>query len=1137
MEKSKLFARIEALADVLRQNSRARAMTANHMLIAFCEVNGSPDIINLLTEAEREELQRAEEIFQKNGVSPAFEADELKRYILSAEYDPRMDELNYGNTLYNFKLKMKRKHKSELSFDLFLAEILSSPTEAMLKCSQKESVEAEAVPITTVAEPTVESFPSETTANELNGVQKLSELVDGTKRFQRTLLDKVYGQNHAVRTFVSGYFQALLHESDHRESSKPRATFLFAGPSGVGKTFLAEKAAESLGLPYCRFDMSEYSDKEANLEFCGSDEVYKHAKPGNVTGFVAQNPKCVLLFDEIEKAHVNVIYLFLQILDAGRLRDNYTDETVSFSEAIIIFTTNAGKALYEDPSIVNLSGISRKRVLKALSAEINPVNGAPVFPAAICSRFASGNVIMFNHLTAHTLTEIVRKELSSNVSSISENFGITINLSDKIAPAIMLSVGGNADARTVKGRANAFFHEELYELLRLVAAPDNHKEIVDIQTINCKVELPENDPEIYSLFVNTRIPEILVFADGKLREQCYAQSDERIIMHFADDIKAAKEILFDHDISLIVCDVKCKIRKDTPELLNVEDLDSVGRDFLSFAITTHSDIPVYLVEENKGEISQEEFLSFAGAGAMGLIALNGDNERDFAQYLYDKCNIAYRQRVMLRIARANKVLSYKSSQRVSDDGKIAYIDLFGFSLSLAADAEDSKSILSAVSRPTVRFDSVIGAEDAKKELEYFVDYLKAPIRYLRKGLRAPKGILLYGPPGTGKTLLAKATAGESDVTFIAAEGNKFLKKYVGEASEAVHRLFNIARKYAPSILFIDEIDAIAGDRSATGGNLSGDALTAFLTEMDGFNTDTTKPVFVLAATNYSVDSGKNRSLDPAILRRFDRKIFVDLPDKAERELFIRKKIDATEALKLSEEQIENIAVRSTGASLAELDSIIELALRNAIRSKNFVVTDDSFEEAFESYNGGEAKSWSPELLMRTARHEAGHALICALEGETPSYLTVVARGDHGGYMQYAEGEKKQNYTYDELLSRIRIALAGRAAEMVAYGEREGLSSGASGDIAFATQIAEKIVCEFGMCSEVGIATVNKDNMGSDCATAIRNAVNGILCSELEHSTELIRSNLNILEDLSLALINRNHLRGWEIEEILKNRKV
>ena len=231
------------------------------------------------------------------------------------------------------------------------------------------------------------------------------DIVKRTDAIREILSKSVYGQDHAISAFASGYFQAELTAATQKHRDKPKATFLFAGPPGTGKTFLSEQVATALKLPFMRFDMSEYSDKESNLEFAGSDKVYKNGSEGNVTGFVAKNPKCILLFDEVEKAHLNIIHLFLQILDAGRLRDNYTDEEVSFTDAIIIFTTNAGRQMYEDDSI-NLLTASRKSILQALSTDVNPITGSALFPPAICSRFAFGNVIMFNHMSANHLCKL-----------------------------------------------------------------------------------------------------------------------------------------------------------------------------------------------------------------------------------------------------------------------------------------------------------------------------------------------------------------------------------------------------------------------------------------------------------------------------------------------------------------------------------------------------------------------------------------------------------------------------------------------------------------------------------------------------------------------------------------------------------
>ena len=430
------------------------------------------------------------------------------------------------------------------------------------------------------------------------------------------------------------------------------------------------------------------------------------------------------------------------------------------------------------------------------------------------------------------------------------------------------------------------------------------------------------------------------------------------------------------------------------------------------------------------------------------------------------------------------------------------------------------------------FEDVIGAEDAKGELKYFVEYLKNPADFMRRGVRSPKGVLLYGPPGTGKTLLAKAMAGESDVTFLTAEGNQFLKSLIGQGADEVHKLFNAARKYAPSILFIDEIDAIGKDRSSAQVDNTGDVLTAFLTEMDGFKSDTSKPVFVLAATNYEVEPGRGKSLDPALLRRFDRRIYVDLPNKEERKRYLKMKISKNGNVALSDEQIDNIALRSTGMSLAELENVFEMALRNAIRSGG-TVNDESFEEAFETFNSGEKKEWAPETLLRTARHEAGHALLSWMYGDKPSYLTIVARGNHGGYMQHGESEDKAIYMKSELLSKIRTALGGRAAELVYYGEDDGVSTGASGDLYTATKTCERMICSYGMDDEFGLSYIDENYTATDLAKDIRARINSVLEAELANAREVILSQSEAMDNIVRVLMDKNHLKGDEIDEIFR----
>ena len=244
------------------------------------------------------------------------------------------------------------------------------------------------------------------------------------------------------------------------------------------------------------------------------------------------------------------------------------------------------------------------------------------------------------------------------------------------------------------------------------------------------------------------------------------------------------------------------------------------------------------------------------------------------------------------------------------------------------------------------------------------------------------------------------------------------------------------------------------------------------------------------------------------------------------------KIAKNRALDISKEQIDNIAIRSTGMSLAELDSVFEMALRGAYRTEGGKVGDAAFEEAFETFTNGEArKKHDPEALLATARHEAGHALLCWLYSECPSYLTIVSRGDHGGYMQHADTEEKGSYKKTELLARIRTALAGRAAEMVYYGDDLGLTTGASGDLQTATRLAEAIIGHYGMDEEMGLSSF--DRVPDGFYPALRARTNAILAEELSFAKDIICTYRSAIDALVDALLDKNHLKGDEIDAILK----
>ena len=364
----------------------------------------------------------------------------------------------------------------------------------------------------------------------------------------------------------------------------------------------------------------------------------------------------------------------------------------------------------------------------------------------------------------------------------------------------------------------------------------------------------------------------------------------------------------------------------------------------------------------------------------------------------------------------------------------------------------------------VTFQDVAGADEEKEELREIVEFLREPQKYLDLGAHIPKGVLLVGPPGTGKTLLAKAVAGEAGVQFLSISGSDFVEMYVGVGASRVRDLFQQAKKNAPAIIFIDEIDAVGRQRgSGLGGGHDEreQTLNQLLVEMDGFGSN--EGVVVLAATN-RVDI-----LDPALLRpgRFDRQVYVGLPDIKGREEILQ--VHAKNKPLAEDVDLKQIARGTAGFTGADLENLLnEAALLAGRRSESFITMDDLEKSVIKVIAGPEKHSRViPERERRlTAYHEAGHAVVMhALPDLDPVHqITIVPRGEAGGMTIYLPDEDRSYLSRSYMLDRIAGLLGGRAAEQLVLGD---ISTGASNDISRATQLARKMVGTYGMSEQLG----------------------------------------------------------------------
>ena len=439
-------------------------------------------------------------------------------------------------------------------------------------------------------------------------------------------------------------------------------------------------------------------------------------------------------------------------------------------------------------------------------------------------------------------------------------------------------------------------------------------------------------------------------------------------------------------------------------------------------------------------------------------------------------------------------------------------------------------------KPDVSFHDIIGAERAKEMLIQFADIMKNPQNHRYGEYISPRGILLYGPPGTGKTMLAKAMASEAGAAFYAVNATDLMCKYVGEGEERIRALFRKAQKNAPAIIFIDEIDAIAKKR--TGERNVESYLNALLTEMEGFSCDSQRRIFVLAATNFYVGEGAQGDccdIDPALLRRFDDRIRVDLPDKEERKEYIRMIMDKCGIDSVSETAMASIADRTTGQSLAVLKNILQLALCKADKY-DIPLRDKELLEAFEEYQFGEKRIWNDADCQSTAYHEAGHAYISYLAGHTPSFVSIVSRGRFGGYMQKSE-DNTFCRSREDIIWEIRVALAGRASEMIFTGEDKGINTGASEDLKQASALAINMICRYGMAENSLLCLDLNAAPGSLYSKDVLEKADQILRSEMETTKKLIEEGRNRIEHLSRTLLDKSQLIKEQIKKCLEDGSV
>ena len=574
------------------------------------------------------------------------------------------------------------------------------------------------------------------------------------------------------------------------------------------------------------------------------------------------------------------------------------------------------------------------------------------------------------------------------------------------------------------------------------------------------------------------------------------------------------------------------------------------------ALVAISVVTIFLVMNNKGDQKDEKTLAYTdlikeisygniekiemtvGSTTVKVKVKNVEEEKtsivpnteSFMGYVQQK--VAEGNEIEL-IQKPKSFFSNLASVIVSLLPTIIMLALFIMIFKMQGLGEKGKVYDEAEKNTKVRFKDVAGLDEEKQEMIEIVDFLKKPEKFTKMGAKVPKGVLLYGKPGTGKTLIAKAIAGEANVPFISMSGSEFIEMFAGLGASRVRKLFEKARKLAPCIVFIDEIDAIGSRRTSNSGaeTENNQTLNQLLVEMDGFSSEET--IIVLAATN------RPEMLDKALLRpgRFDRQITIAVPDARGREEIL--KIHSANKPLGDDIDLKDIATDTAGFTGAELANVLnEAAIIATTRNHEKIVMDD-LEEAVKKVTVGLQKNSrviSEKDRKLTAYHEAGHAIVSKyLETQQDvKEISIIPRGLAGGYTMYKTNEDKYYISKTEMEEKLIALLGGRAAEKIAL---DDISTGASNDIEVATQIAKDMVKKYGMSDRVGPINLEAKEQyelqvfGNNIEDVIGVEVKTLIDTAYVKAQELILAHMDKLHAVAQKLLEKETITSEEFQEI------
>ncbi len=943
------------------------------------------------------------------------------------------------------------------------------------------------------------NLPFITQLKQLNHSKNaIAKAVKISQALNRELNKKIIGQVKAVSHLSNGYLSSSLVSPDG-----PRLIYTFAGPSGVGKTYLGSSFCELLnqheqsGYAFTEFNMEQYSHEKDAMKLFGTGVQYTDASLGTLTSKVRACPRHILLFDEIEKAHNTVIQTLLGMLDKGVAQDQTSQELINFKQCIVIFTSNLG----QDVLAKNTQGHALN-VFDVLRQTANPSSGTKLSFEFI-NRLAKGYSVLFSSLRANHYLHIAEQAVNQSAKT---NHNVTFYWPMRFSSFLVRALAPEISARqlgTILSKIKADILTKSADLL------DEQSDIIEFTvTVNESTSQAE-------------ARQMLLFDNDKRLHDALNVLDTNVNINHVSTLESLPD----------------QMKHQRPDALLI-DSESVSQSQTSLSEIIekvreqNSSIPIFTYQLAQLEKALQTDNDCVDVLEHFSIQLD-DIKEGFKELLGKVNHYLTVDKTIQRMLSRNEALDYTLSVDKRDNKLVATFDNLHYK-QLIQSKDLQESTLFQQSLPSATLDDVIGLERAKMRLTEVIGWLRYPEKLSNFGIKIPTGFLYAGPPGTGKTLLAKAVAGECKLPFFSASAAELSSPHSSGTTENIKSVFAVARKYAPSILFIDEIDAIAGKRTANNDGASRDrnlTVNALLTEMDGFTTQQ-EPVFVMAATNHP------HLLDDALTRpgRFDEIIYCDLPNKEARRIFFERFANKHN-LSWPNETVDQLANVSQGMSAAQIDQVLRESIYQAVGNNETLSTEHVKDTIVRIVYGSPSDhiTLSTEEKNRTAYHEAAHLVTHKLLFPTHpvDFVTIEPRNQALGFVATRSPDEYESLSKQKVHDQLQVLLAGKVGEAICSGDQNQVSTGASNDIEKATRLAMHAIYEGGLEPSVGsvnVAMLTKYEE-SELLSNAQNAVKTWLANAEENVTALLLNHTDQLERVATRLIEKESLLKDEIDKL------